>query len=100
MSQVDVNFPPGAFLPAETGKKRVDGVPVGEPAEVVVVDIDVGDDLAGLVGPALEEIALRMVAVDGIEPEAAAGAPVDGIFQQLTVPGGPEDQGMALFLQG
>ncbi len=58
----------------------VDDTPVGETSEVAVVDEDVDLELAGEVGVVVPGL-LGVVAVDGVELEAAVSAPLNGVVE-------------------
>jgi len=63
---------PGTFVAVGRGgfgigDHLVDGIPVRQSAEVLVIDIDVGYDLAGKLRPVGEQGARRLVSVDGKE---------------------------------
>ena len=73
----------------------VDGAPVRETANVTIVDKEVDLELATemiVVGEGL----LGIVAIDGIELDAALATPVDGIVEQLALAYGPQDELVAL----
>ena len=66
---------PGLVLRDHT----VDGAPVGEAAEVTVIDEEVNAQLAGEILIA-GNVLLREVAIDGPEFHAAITAPLNSIF--------------------
>ena len=63
------------------GDHAIDGAPIGQTADVTVVDEEVGLELAGEVGIVVCGF-LGIVAVDGIELHAALTTPLDGIVKQ------------------
>ena len=73
------------------GDHDIDGVPVGESAEVAVVDVDVGGDLAAG-GYASEGGFVGVVGVDGIELKAAFATPIHGLIEEVTFAHGPKDE--------
>ena len=67
----------------------VDGAPVGEASQVTVVDEEVGLQFTGEMGVVVGAL-LGIVAVGGVELDAAFAAPGEGIFQELSLAAGPE----------
>ena len=78
-----------------TGDHAVDGAPVGESADVTVVDEEVGLQLAGEVGIVVCGL-LGVVAVGCVELYAALAAPLEGLVEKLALATGPEDEAMAI----
>ena len=84
------------------GDHAVDGAPVGESAYIAVVDEEVGLQLAGEVGIVVGGL-LGVVAIGGVELDAALTTPLEGLVKKLALATGPEDQAMAILdehLQG
>ena len=77
------------------GDHAVDGAPVGESAYIAVVDEEVGLQLAGEVGIVVGGL-LGVVAIGGIELDAALTTPLEGLVKKLALATGPEDQAMAI----
>ena len=77
------------------GYHPVDGAPVGETANVTVVDEEVSLQLAGEVGIVVSGL-LGVVAVGSVEFYAALTTPVNGGLQELALATGPEDEAMAI----
>ena len=73
------------------GDHLINGAPVGEAAEVAIVDEDVGFELAGEV-LVVAGIFFGVVAVDGPELDAAVAAPLDGFVQEVALADAPEDE--------
>ena len=76
------------------GDHLVDYLPVREPAEVAVVNEEVGLELATEV-PVLLPL-LGEVLIDGVEGDPSLLAPADGIVQQSPLTHRPEDQPMTI----
>lgn len=74
-----------------SGDHDIDGAPIGESAEVAVVDVDVGGDLAAG-GYASEGGFVGVVGVDGIELKAAFATPIHGLIEEVTFAHGPKDE--------
>ena len=77
------------------GDHTVDGTPVGEAADIAVVDEDVGLELAGEVGIGVGGF-FWVVAVGGVELDAAFAAPVEGCIEELALATGPEDEAVVV----
>ena len=81
-------------LPCETLRDHlIDLSPVGNAANVTVIDPDIGLDLTREVIVPFYFL-LGVVLVDCIELYTALTAPVDGIFKELAFAYAPEDQTM------
>ena len=76
----------------------IDGAPVGQASEVAVVDEQIGLGFAGEMGVVIGGL-LGVVAVDGVELQAALAAPLDGVVQELALPDGPQDEEVAVLAQ-
>ena len=76
----------------------VDGAPVGQAAGIAVVDKEVCIDFAA-VGRRVARGLAGVVAVDGIEFEAALAAVLDGFVEEFTFAHAPEDEQVAFGLQ-
>ena len=76
----------------------VDGAPVGQAAEVAVVDEEVGVELAA-VGCRFARVLAGVVAVDGVEFEAALAAVFDGFVEEVALAHAPQDEQVAFGLQ-
>ena len=63
------------------GYHLVNDIPTGKTAEIVVIDVDVGNDLVGCATSGFEERAFRTIAVVGVEIEAAFAAVFNGVIQ-------------------
>ena len=75
----------------------VDRSPVGQAADIPVVNVDVRNDLgAALAG---EQGSARLVAVDGIEVEPPVVAELDGRLQKFAFARSPENQAVAFLLK-
>lgn len=75
------------------GDFAVDFGPGGEGGEGAVVDVEVGGDFAAaLVGGGGRGEFFGVVRVDGEEGQAALGAPVDRLLEELAFTYGPEDE--------
>ena len=77
------------------GYHPVDGAPVGETANVAVVDEEVSLQLAGEVGIVFSGL-LGVVAVGCVELHATLTTPLEGLLQELALTTGPENQTMAV----
>lgn len=82
------------------GDHVVDHAPVGKPSQVAVVDEEIGFQFArgGRGVLAFVEV-LGVVAVHGIELQAAVAAPIHGVLQQLAFPYRPKYQGVMVGLK-
>ena len=69
----------------------VDGAPVGEASEVAVVDEEVDLELATEVVVVSKGL-LGIVAIDGIELNAALTTPIDGLVEELAFADRPQDE--------
>ena len=74
----------------------VDASPVGESAEVAVVDEEVGLDFAGVVSVSLLRVGDGFVHVGGIEIHAPLMTPVEGLLEQRALADAPQDELVAL----
>lgn len=82
------------------GDHVVDLAPVGKSSQVAVVDEEVGFQFArGGRGVLTFVEVLGVIAVHGIELQAAAAAPIHGILQQLAFPYRPKYQGVIVGLK-
>ena len=82
------------------GDHVVDHAPVGKSSQVAVVDEEVGFQFArGGRGVLTFVEVLGVVAVHGIELQAAATAPIHGVLQQLAFPYRPKYQGVMVGLR-
>lgn len=73
----------------------IDRAPVGQAAEVAIVDEEVGLEFAREMAIGLGRL-LGVVAVDGIELQAALAAESDGLVEQFAFTNAPEDELVAL----
>ena len=80
------------------GDHPVDGAPVGQAAEVAVVDEHIGLQLAREVRVVVGGL-LGVVAVGSVELHAALTAPLEGILQKLALAAGPQHQTVVVLLQ-
>ena len=77
------------------GDHSVDCAPIGETANVPVVDEEIGLEFAGEVGIVVGGL-LGVVAVGGIEFHTALTTPLDGLVEELALATAPEDQAMTI----
>ena len=77
------------------GYHPVDGAPIGETANVTVVDEEVGLEFATEMGIIFRGL-LGIVAVGSVELHATLTTPLEGLLQELALTTGPENQTMAV----
>ncbi len=101
--------PPRAVLRARFGQRTirhrlqrtarmdhlVDNSPIGQPAEIAIVDKDIDRELAA---QRLGRTLIGVVGIDGIELQPARTAVVDRLLQQLALAHRPKDKLMAILL--
>ena len=77
------------------GDHSVDCAPIGETANVPVVDEEIGLEFAGEVGIVFGGL-LGIVAVGGIKLHATLPTPLQGLIEKLALATSPEDQAVAV----
>ena len=88
---------------AVTVDNLIDDTPIRQSAEVAVIDVEVGSDLATCrtYGSGFRDTRLLLgeVGIDGIELQPALTTEVDGVLQEFALTDGPENENVVLLLQ-
>lgn len=97
-----IDFLPEALSPVMllSGNHIVYLSPVGDSAQIMVVNIYISDHLGRDISHIfLDDIVGREIGVHGIESQSTLCTPRQSLLQMLSGPGSPENQAVMIFLQ-